>query len=69
LVAQSPQPSVLPPSIRQGVQVATVPDYVRTMDEKAPAVVLDERIRERYGIMSNDRLFLPTRRWLWVIRT
>jgi hypothetical protein len=28
LVAQPPQPSALPPSIRQGVEVATVPDYV-----------------------------------------
>jgi hypothetical protein len=28
----------------------------RTMHEKTPAVVLDERIGERYGIMSKDRI-------------
>jgi len=27
------------------------PDYVPTIDAKAPAAALDERIRERYGIM------------------
>jgi hypothetical protein len=28
------------------------------MDEKPPAVVLGERIRERYGIVSKDRRLL-----------
>jgi len=30
----------------------------RTMDEKPPDVVLGERIRERYGIVSKDRCLL-----------
>jgi hypothetical protein len=30
------------------------------MDEKPPTVILDERIRERYRIMSKDRTFLSS---------
>ena len=49
--------AALPPSIRQGVRVATASIMSRAVHEKGPAVVLDERIRERYGIMSKDRFF------------
>jgi hypothetical protein len=54
LVAQPPQPSGTSTQHPTG-RFATGSIMSRTMHEKTPAVVFDERIRERYGIMSKDR--------------